>query len=165
MVARVRCVTGAGSACLVAYTGAYTGISPELTTRRAGHVPNGHKASLPRTSYDSTLARRVSGEAETLLKWAGSSWPHPCDDGMPQAVLERASGRPHFCSGDAQRQMRCNRFAGLGTSAVTRRPHHSHVVGKVRAISLVCGQHRPGQLDRLGYRPEVIVWLGKDDQP
>ena len=61
--------------------------------------------------------------------------------------------------------MRCNGFVGVGTNAVILRPHDRHVVGKIRAIALVWRQRRPGRADRLGYRPEVIVWLGKDDQP
>src|SRR5215204_5357686 len=61
--------------------------------------------------------------------------------------------------------MRCNGFEGVGTNAVIRRPHHRHVVGKIGAIALVWRKRRPGEADRRRYRAEVIVWLGKDDQP
>src|SRR5829696_5108896 len=61
--------------------------------------------------------------------------------------------------------MRCKGFEGVGTNAVIRRPHHRHVVGKIGAIALVWRKRRPGGADRRRYRPEVLVWLGKDDQP
>ncbi len=42
---------------------------------------------------------RRSGRRRYLTSF-GSSWPHPCDNGMPQAVLGRAIRRPHFCPRD-----------------------------------------------------------------
>jgi gamma-glutamyltranspeptidase/glutathione hydrolase len=82
----------------------------------------------------------------------GWSRRHPYDSGMLQALLERASRSPHLCSGDAERQMRCDGLPGLGTNAVVRSPHDRHVVCKIRAIPLVRWQCGPGQRDRLGYR-------------
>src|SRR5829696_8491968 len=61
--------------------------------------------------------------------------------------------------------MRCNGFEGVGTDAVIRRPHHRHVVGKIRAIALVWRKRRAGGADRRGYRAEVIVWLGMTSPP